>query len=101
MKNAEHQAFYKEMVESYRTMFSSMDDIERISWFVSMDESAILGFEVRGDESVSQAQERHKVKLLAIAAALSSLPSAARDYYIIEDLRKLAGETGQGRITAS
>jgi hypothetical protein len=83
---------FKELVNLYRSMFASMDDAARASWFFSMDESVILSFDVGKDESIMQAEEHHAVKLQAIATALSGLPCAAKEQRTIEDLQTMASE---------
>jgi|GEM_PF-4447051 len=97
MDNAKHQDFYEATLTSYRRMFSNMDELDRLSFFVSMDESAILGFVVGEGESISDAEARHEVKLLAIAEALSSLPCTAREQRVVEDLRALAAASAKRR----
>lgn len=73
-------------------MFSGMDDAARALWFTVCDESVILSFDVDHGESPRQAEERHVVKLYAIAAALESLPCASKERGTIDDLRKMAGD---------
>lgn len=86
----ERQALYETMIEEYRAMFAGMDDAARASWFFTMDESVILSFDVSKDESNMQAEERHAVKLEAIATALNGLPCADKEQRTIEDLRTMA-----------
>ena len=50
----------------------------------------VLGFDVGKDESILHAEERHAVKLQAIATALSGLPCAAKEQRTIEDLQTMA-----------
>ncbi len=90
MDSDERQALYETMIEEYRAMFASMDDAARASWFFTMDESVILSFDVGKDESITHAEERHAVKLQAIATALSGLPCAAKEQRTIEDLQTMA-----------
>jgi hypothetical protein len=105
MGNDEHQAFLELLTAEYRTMFASMDDASRATWFFSMDESVILGFDVGKDENLMQAEARHATKLQAIATALGSLPCAEKEARTIEDLRAMASAIQQRhetqRLTAS
>lgn len=92
MDTDERQSLYEQMLGEYRAMFNGMDDAARNLWFTVMDESVILGYDVGPDESPHQAEERHAVKLYAIAAALSGLPCADAERNNIDNLRSMAGE---------
>lgn len=88
----ERQALYESMITEYRAMFADMNDAARALWFFTMDESVILSFYVGADESPYLAEERHAVKLYAIATALSGLPCAEKERSTIDDLRSMAGK---------
>ena len=92
MDNAERQEFYEEMIAKYQEILAGMDIGNLASFLVSM-ESSILSFEVdvrRGD-TYEQAEERHNIKVLAIATALSNHPYGPKFQIAIEALRELAG----------
>lgn len=82
----ERQALYEGLVDEYRAMFGSMDDAARALWFTVSDESVILSFDVGKGETMEQAEERHNVKLLAIAMALIGLPCAEKERSTINGL---------------
>ena len=90
MNGNEQRDLFKELVRFYRSMFSDMDEFARATWFTVMDESEILSFDVGRGEAIEQAEQRHNVKLLAIAAALESLPCAAKEQSTIDSLRSMA-----------
>lgn len=78
------------LVKYYQDIFIGMDDLARSTWFMVMDETEILSFDLGPDESLLQAEKRHAVKLHAIATALSGLPCAAKEQRTIEDLQTMA-----------
>lgn len=86
----ERQMLHDSLSEEYQAMFASMDDAARAMWFLTMDESVILGFYMGKGESLMQAEKRHAIKLQAIATALGNLPCAEKEQRTIEDLRTMA-----------
>lgn len=97
IKNDKQGDLFKELVSLYRSMFSDMDDFARAAWFSVMDESEILSFDVGRGETIEQAEQRHNVKLLAIAAALESLPCAAKEKSTIDSLRSMVNANEKRR----
>ena len=84
------QELFSELVEFYKSDFGRMSDEERSMWFFTMDESAILTFEVLSGEDIPEAEQRHAVKLLAMAHALMALPCAEKERSTIDDLMTMA-----------
>ena len=89
-KSGDLQEFYKASFDAYFTMFSSMSDAARSTWFFVSDESVILSFDVGEGETVQAAEERHSIKLDAMADALEVLPGIPTSQTMIADLRRLA-----------
>lgn len=100
MDSNERYALFQAMVDEYRALFADMNDEARAAWFTAMDESDIVNDDVGRSEFPTQAQERHMVKLHAIAAALRSLPCAEIESARIADLYRARLDMEQQRYAA-
>jgi len=85
MTQKEKNHLFARLLPEYRDLFVDMDDLNRTLWFAVNEENELMSFIVRSCETADQAIEHYKAKLLAIAAALESLPCAAAE------LRHMAG----------
>ena len=88
LDSEERQELFSELVDLYRAYFGGMSDEERSMWFFTMDESIILSYHVEQGQTIPDAEQRHAVKLLAIAHALMVLPCAEKEK-ATEMMRKL------------
>lgn len=95
LDSEERQELFSELVDLYRSDFGGMSDEERSMWFFTMDESVILSYLVEQGQTIPEAEQRHAVKLLAIAHALMALPCAEKEKATIDDLTSMANEIGK------
>lgn len=100
MDSDERQQLFDSIVEHYLDMFRPMTDAQRALWFFTMDESVILSFWVGEGQTPAAAEQKHAVKLLAIAHALMALPCADAERATIDDLLKM-GIAAQKRAEAA
>ncbi|MEB0025893.1 hypothetical protein QN375_08935 [Pseudomonas sp. MH9.2] len=90
MTQKEKDHLFARLLPEYRDLFADMDDLNRTLWFAVNEENELMSFIVGSCETADQAIEHYKVKLLAIAAALESLPCAAAEQRNIAELRHMA-----------
>lgn len=93
MTQKEKDSLFALLLPEYRSLFADMDELHRALWFAVNEENELMSFIVRPGETADQAIERYKIKLLAIAAALESLPCAAAEQRKISELRRMATNT--------
>lgn len=93
MTQEEKDHLSSRLLAEYRDLFADMDELNRMLWFAVNEENELMSFVVGAGESADQAMERYKVKLIAIAAALESLPCAAAERRNIAELRHTATHT--------
>lgn len=87
------------LLPEYRSLFADMDKLHRTLWFSVNEKNELMSFIVGPGESSDQAMERYKIKLLAIAAALESLPCAAAEQRNIAELRRMAAHVSTAWLT--
>lgn len=92
MDSDERQQLFDSLVDFYLDTFRPMSDEQRALWFFTMDESVILSFWIGEGESRARAEQKHAVKLQAIAHALMALPCANQERQTIVDLIKMGAE---------
>ncbi|MDP3845884.1 MAG: hypothetical protein Q8R10_05605 [Pseudomonas sp.] len=90
MTQEENDHLFTRQLAEYRELFADMDELNRTLWFAVNEENELMSFIVGAGETPDQAIPRFKVKLLAIAAALESLPCAATEQRNIAELRHMA-----------
>lgn len=88
MDSDERQQLFDILVDFYKDTFSLMSDEQRVAWFLTMDEVVIQRFCVGDEQLVAEAEQKHAVKLLAIAHALMGLPCAQAERRSIDELLK-------------
>ena len=93
MDSDERQQLFDVLVDFYKDTFRSMSDEQRGAWFSSMDEVVIRSFWVGDDQAVAEAEQKHAVKLLAIAHALMAHPCCTGEMSAIEALVRLGFAT--------
>ena len=93
MTPQEKDHLFARLLPGYRSLFADMDELNRTVCFAVNEENDLMSFIVGSGESADQAIERYKVKLLAIAAELESLPCAAAEHLNIANLRHMAAHT--------
>lgn len=99
MTQEEKDHLFAQRLPEYRDLFSGMDELHRALWFAVNEENELMSFVVEAGEAADQALARYKIKLLAIAAALESLPCAATEKHNIAELRHTAAHTSITRPT--
>ncbi|CAM3049515.1 Uncharacterised protein [Ectopseudomonas mendocina] len=87
MNQEEKDRLFAQLLSEYRELFADMDELNRTLWFAANEENELMSFIVEPGESTDEAMERYKAKLLAIAAALESLPCASTERRTIAELR--------------
>lgn len=90
MTQEEKDRLFAQLLSEYRELFADMDELNRTLWFAANEENELMSFIVESGESTDEAMERYKAKLLAIAAALESLPCASTEQGTIAELRNTA-----------
>lgn len=90
MTQEEKDHLFSQLLAEYRGLFADMDELNRTLWFAVNEENELMSFIVGPGETPDQAMPRYQVKLLAIAAALESLPCAATEQCNIAELRHMA-----------
>lgn len=90
MTPEEKDHLFSRLLAEYRDLFADMDELNRTLWFAVNEENELMSFIVGPGETPDQAMPRFNVKLLAIAAALESLPCAATEQRNIAELRHMA-----------
>lgn len=90
MTQEEQDNLFTQLLHEYQALFADMDQLSRTLWFAINEENELMSFIVGSGETPDQALPRFKVKLLAIAAALESLPCAAAEQRNIAELRHTA-----------
>lgn len=93
MTQKEKDCLFALLLPEYRSLFADMDELHRTLWFAVNEENELMSFIVGPGETADKAMERYKIKLLAIAAALESLPCAAAEQRNIAELRRMATYT--------
>ncbi|MEB0079410.1 hypothetical protein QN386_20900 [Pseudomonas sp. CCI3.2] len=93
MTQEEKDLLFALLLTEYQGLFAGMDELNRTLWFAVNEENELMSFVVGPSETLDLAVERYKVKLLAMAAALESLPCAAIEQLNISDLRYMAAHT--------
>lgn len=93
MTQDEKDHLFAQLLSEYQDLFSDMDELNRTLWFAVNEENELMSFIVGPGETPDQAIERYKVRLLAIAAALESLPCAADEQRNIAELRHMVTNT--------
>lgn len=101
MTQEEKDHLFAQLLPEYRDLFSDMDELNRTLWFAVNEENELMSFIVGPDETPAQAIPRYKVKLLAIAAALESLPCAVAEQRNIAEIRHMATHTSTAWPTES
>lgn len=99
MTQEEKEHLFTRLLAEYRDLFAGMDHLNRTLWFAVNEENELMSFIVESGETPDQALPRFKVKLLAIAAALESLPCAAVEERNIAELRHTAMHVSTCRPT--
>lgn len=87
MPQEEKDRLFAQLLSEYRELFADMDELNRTLWFAANEENELMSFIVEPGEGTDEAMERYKAKLLAIAAALESLPCASTERRTIDELR--------------
>ena len=90
MTQEEKNHLFTRLLAEYRELFAGMDELNRTLWFAVNEENELMSFIVGPGETPDQAMPRFQVRLLAIAAALESLPCAATEKRNIAELRLMA-----------
>jgi hypothetical protein len=90
MTQEENDHLFTRLLTEYRELFADMDKLNRTIWFATNEENELMSFIVVPGETADEAIERYKVKLLAIAAALESLPCASTEQCNIAEIRHTA-----------
>jgi hypothetical protein len=78
------------LLPEFRDLFAEMDELSRTLWFAVNEENELMSFIVGPGETPDLAMPRYIVKLLAVAAALESLPCAATEQRNIAEPRHMA-----------
>ena len=92
MTQEEKDHLFTRLLHEYRELFADMDELNRTLWFAANEENELMSFIVGPGETPDQAMPRYQVKLLAIAAALESLPCATTEQRNIAELRHMAAQ---------
>ena len=90
MTQEEKDHLFTRLLTEYRDLFADMDELNRTLWFATNEDNELMSFIVVPGETADEAIESYKVKLLAIAAALESLPCASTEQRNIAELRHTA-----------
>lgn len=90
MTQEEKDHLFTRLLTEYRELFADMDELNRTLWFAANEENELMSFIVGPGETPDQAMPLYQVKLLAIAAALESLPCASTEQRNIVELRLTA-----------
>lgn len=97
MTQQEKDHLFTRLLTEYRELFADMDELNRTLWLATNEENELMSFIVGPGETPDQAMPRYQVKLLAIAAALESLPCAATEQRNIAELRHMAAHVSTAR----
>lgn len=89
MDSDERQRLFDSLVDFYLDTFRPMSDEQRTLWFLTMNESVLQGFCVGEGQPIAEAEQKHAVKLLAIAHALAGLPCCNAERAAIDQLLKM------------
>ena len=87
MTQEDKNRLFTQLLSEYRELLADMDELNRALWFAANEENELMSLIVESGESTDEAMERYKTKLLAIAAALESLPCASTERRTIAELR--------------
>ncbi len=90
MTQEDKNRLFTQLLSEYRELLADMDELNRALWFAANEENELMSLIVESGESTDEAMERYKTKLLAIAAALESLPCALTEQRTIAELRNTA-----------
>lgn len=100
MDSDERQQLFDLLVDFYKDTFRPMADEQRVAWLSRMDEVVVRSSCVGEQQSVAEAEQKHAVKVLAIAHALIGLPCAQAERATINELLKM-GFAAQERAEAA
>ncbi len=100
MDSDERQQLFDVLVDFYKDTFRPMTDEQRAAWLSTMDEVVIRNFCVGDQQSIAEAEQKHAVKVLAIAHALMGLPCAQAEKATTDELLKMGFAT-QARAEAA
>lgn len=89
MDSDERQKLFDSLVDFYVDTFRPMSDEQRAAWFLTMDEVVIRSFCIGDKQHVAEAEQKHAVKLLAVAHALMALPCRDTEGAVINVLLKI------------
>ncbi|MBB1519046.1 hypothetical protein [Aquipseudomonas guryensis] len=90
MAQEEKDHLFTRLLIEYQERFAERDELNRTLWLATNEENELMSFIVVPGETADESIERYKVKLLAIAAALESLPCASTEQRNIAELRHTA-----------
>jgi hypothetical protein len=89
MDSDERQQLFDSLVDFYTDTFRPMSDEQRAAWLSTMDEVVIRSFCVGDEQPIAEAEQKHAVKVLAIAHALMGFPCAHAERATIDNLLKI------------
>lgn len=100
MDSDERQQLFDILVDFNKDTFRPMADEQRAAWLSTMDEVVVRSFCVGEQQTIAEAEQKHAVKVLAVAHALMGLPCAQAERATIDELLKM-GFAAQERAEAA
>lgn len=92
MDSDERQQLFESLVDFYSDTFRHLTEKQRTSWLSEEDELVIMRFCVGDAQTVAEAEQKHAVKLLAIAHALMSARGSHVEREAIDQLLQMGFE---------